>query len=233
MDDEVQPGVLTREQKAGFFLLLIFGVLAVGLGFFQLRNTIYEPFIVHKNPKTLTIAVDESVRLKQSDTDHDGLNDYDELNVYHTSPYVVDTDSDTLSDNVEVDKGTDPLCAEGADCTSNALSIDNTNARPELVKPLASSSFGALDIIAQSLGQITATSSVDAGMPNPAIANPSSALDIGTLANNPALLRKLLLEGGEMTAAELNNITDSQLLQIAAQFIVSSTPTVHTTSSAR
>jgi len=35
---------LSKEQKTGFILLLIFGFLTVFLGFFQIRNNIYGPF---------------------------------------------------------------------------------------------------------------------------------------------------------------------------------------------
>ena len=49
---------------------------------------------------------------KTKDTDGDGLSDYDEINVYHTSPYLEDTDGDGVSDGVEVKLRTDPLCNE-------------------------------------------------------------------------------------------------------------------------
>lgn len=42
------------------------------------------------------------------DTDEDGLNDYQEMMVYHTNPAVKDTDSDGMEDNDEVNEKTDP-----------------------------------------------------------------------------------------------------------------------------
>ncbi len=45
------------------------------------------------------------------DTDNDGLSDYDEKNIYDTSPYLEDTDSDGYSDKEEVVSGTDPNCS--------------------------------------------------------------------------------------------------------------------------
>jgi len=42
------------------------------------------------------------------DTDNDGLTDYEEKSIYHTSPYRADTDGDDFSDSVEVKSGFDP-----------------------------------------------------------------------------------------------------------------------------
>ncbi len=44
-----------------------------------------------------------------ADCDNDGLNDYEELNIYHTSPKWHDTDFDTMPDGWEVDNQLDPL----------------------------------------------------------------------------------------------------------------------------
>jgi len=43
-----------------------------------------------------------------SDSDNDGLSDYDELIVYNTNPNNIDSDSDGASDRDEIDGGTDP-----------------------------------------------------------------------------------------------------------------------------
>lgn len=54
---------------------------------------------------------------KNKDTDGDGLNDWEERNVYNTSPYLKDTDSDGLTDKEEIEQGTDPNCPQGKDCS--------------------------------------------------------------------------------------------------------------------
>ncbi len=65
--------------------------------------------------------------LKKTDTDGDGLSDYDELYIYHTSPYLKDTDGDGIPDGEEIKRGTDPLCAEGKQCGIN-LTADTGSA---------------------------------------------------------------------------------------------------------
>ena len=54
--------------------------------------------------------------LKTKDTDSDGLSDYDELNVYGTSPYLKDSDGDSYSDKIEIDSNNDPNCPKGTEC---------------------------------------------------------------------------------------------------------------------
>ncbi len=65
--------------------------------------------------------------LKEIDTDSDGLSDFDELNIYNTSPYLPDTDSDGLSDFDEINQGTDPNCAKGAVCDNAFFKLENNN----------------------------------------------------------------------------------------------------------
>ena len=55
------------------------------------------------------------------DPDHDGLTNYQELNVYHTDPNVADTDGDGFSDGYEVSVGTDPASATGTPETQIAI----------------------------------------------------------------------------------------------------------------
>jgi hypothetical protein len=50
--------------------------------------------------------------LSQTDTDGDGLSDWDEIAVYKTDPTRADTDGDGLSDGQEVALGTDPRQAD-------------------------------------------------------------------------------------------------------------------------
>ncbi|MEW6407354.1 MAG: cupredoxin domain-containing protein [Patescibacteria group bacterium] len=47
--------------------------------------------------------------LKLTDTDNDGLSDYDEVVTYNTNPNLKDTDGDKYLDKVEIDNGYNPL----------------------------------------------------------------------------------------------------------------------------
>lgn len=76
-------------------------------------NNAENPLLNQKENETLDFN-DPALRIK--DTDNDGLNDWDELNVYKTSPYISDTDSDGINDGEEIELGNNPLCAEGNNC---------------------------------------------------------------------------------------------------------------------
>lgn len=95
------------------------GVFALVLGVWEIRNLIRLPLVpetqLNENvsaTNTLANASPDSPEvqtLRQKDTDGDGLSDYDELYIYHTSPYLKDTDSDGDNDGTEVKAGKDPL----------------------------------------------------------------------------------------------------------------------------
>ena len=89
-------------------ILIVLGISAVFLSYFQIRGAIYAPFI--RSPKLSEINRQEILYdLTFQDTDQDGLTDFDERFVYLTSIYISDSDSDTFSDKEEVEAGSDPL----------------------------------------------------------------------------------------------------------------------------
>ena len=125
MSEEQGSEGLSKEQKIGVILLSVFSVFAIGLGILQIRNTMYAPFALNKKVSTLIkndIISNEALMYR--DIDKDGLNDFDELYVYGTSPYLADTDSDGIADNTEVAKGTNPICPEGQACAEAGISGD-------------------------------------------------------------------------------------------------------------
>ena len=74
------------------------------------------------------LTTEEEIRLGtdpiKTDTDDDGLNDYDEVYVYKTNPIVADTDGDGINDGDEIALNTDPL---KADSDGNGITDNEEN----------------------------------------------------------------------------------------------------------
>lgn len=193
-------------QKVGFALLIVFGILTVSLGILQMRNTIYNPFIIRPARNAGSQAfLDEAARLQQTDTDYDTLSDYEELNFFLTSSYLPDTDSDGINDNIEIEQGTDPLCPEGKKCEVE-LAGPTEELAPE--SPILENGTGAdlLDLLAESAlfaqdEQATSESQV--------------SLDLEAVVKSPELLRQLLLSTGQITKEQLDQVSDEKLLELA------------------
>lgn len=188
---------LSNEQKIGFVLLLAFAILAIGLGILQIRNTMYSRFALNNQvPTNLKDQVNTVDALRFRDTDRDGLSDFDELYVYGTSPYLADTDGDGIPDGVEVKKGTNPNCSEGADCS---IMADNYGL-----------STTTLDV-----GTSTAILP-DAPVPPP-------ILDVQAAIKDPVQVRAMLINAGQISPDIINKVSDAELMQLINQLMVSST----------
>ena len=203
MPDQQESRLFTREQKTGFVLLFIFALLAVGLGLLQMRNTIYGPFVIRLDEATIASGpLDEDSRLRQTDTDHDGLSDWDELNSYRTSPYLPDTDSDGGDDKDEIERGTDPLCPEGQACAGEQVIAATTT--PGLASPLGQDNSG-FDLL-QNIG----TSLQSGGAEAPGQTLPSS---LQAMLQDPARLRAELIATGRISREALDKIDDATLMR--------------------
>ena len=189
MDDSSQPkkSILSKEQKTGFVLLLAFAFFAVGLGVLQIRNTMYYKFALNNQ---ISVDVKNQINtvdaLRFRDTDRDGLSDFDELYVYGTSPYLPDTDGDGIPDGVEVKNGTNPLCAEGQDCslTSGDTALMNAS---------------------------TTVSSTPVDLQAPAT---QPIVDLQNSLTDPVKIRQLLVDYGGLKKEIVDTYSDSQLLQL-------------------
>lgn len=104
---------------------IAFGVLFVaGLAWFVVRANSRAPGEPTPGPAqlfdsdldTLTDAAEARLGTdpNDDDTDHDGLNDAEEVSTYLTNPLVADSDADTFLDGVEVRGGYDPLTPVGS-----------------------------------------------------------------------------------------------------------------------
>lgn len=129
---------LTKEQKLSVGVLCVCGLVAIALGYVQLRRNVISPFTTDVNQlveiQHLFGPSEEELEreAKRTDSDGDGISDWNEENVYHTSAYIRDTDSDGEPDNIEIAKGTDPNCPKGERCaapleTSGSASGDSSD----------------------------------------------------------------------------------------------------------
>lgn len=190
-------------QKVSVVFLALFGISAVVLWGIQFKSSLggRQPLPPQQNNAP---ATGEEARLRSQDTDKDGLSDYEELQFYHTSPYIQDTDSDGASDFEELQNGEDPNCPRGTDCGNAGSASDDNTAAP-----------------AQPAGTANpfAASNPDAGSTNNAggqTADKSAVESILAGEADPARLRELLLEAG-MNKDTLDSFSDEQLLQVYTQ----------------
>ena len=110
-----------KRHKTAFVVLACAAVLFIALWVLKLQSDIVNPLYGGVNPKSLQATsqtLDADAKLKSTDTDADGLSDWDELNFYKTSAYLADSDSDTISDREEIEKGSDPNCPTGQICSA-------------------------------------------------------------------------------------------------------------------
>jgi len=182
---------LPRPQKNAVIILAAIAVFIVVFWAWQMSAHINRPF----NYKLASSGADTSQEdynklLKNTDTDHDGLSDYDEIYTYKTSPYLDDTDSDSLSDKKETDNGTNPNCPQGKDCSAV---IDTTAA-------MTITASGA-SVSVDSLTNLDSTGADETALQN--VLNGTS---------DAATLRQLLISGGA-SAEELNQISDTDLMK--------------------
>lgn len=180
-----------RRKKMAVLFLIIFTVAVVALSILQFQTKLNAPFAVGK--KTSDTASATSTDLKLIDSDHDGLSDYDEINVYHTSPYLPDSDSDGISDYDEIAAGTDPNCPTGQTCNSVDTAVDLT-------------SSSTVNTIASDL--ITAGETA-------AVGEATSATGTGVISTTgevtPDFLRQILIQNGSDTST-VNQISDADIM---------------------
>lgn len=108
-----------NKEKTIISALLFVGMTTLILGFMSINKSIYAPFNQERNfhIKTPDELEQERVqKLKEADSDKDTINDYDELYVFRTSPFLEDSDSDGIIDSKEIAMGSDPTCAQGKTC---------------------------------------------------------------------------------------------------------------------
>jgi hypothetical protein len=202
---------LDKKQKLALVGLTFFGICLISIWAFNLNNEISNPLKIKVSASdnaasATTVSSDD--KLKRQDTDGDGLSDYDELNVYHTSPYLADSDSDGIPDGVEVKNSTDPNCPKGKDCSAAGLVAAPVSTSTDISAPGSTdtSNSGSTDLNSTA----TASSSTD---------NANNALLSGKL--DATTLRQVLIKSG-VNKSSLDKISDADLLKAYEAQVASS-----------
>ncbi len=136
--DEFRQAIsrLTRYEKISAILLVLFGIAALTIGVTQMRTRILN---IQTNKKVVEVSDLESMDIEQlmqqQDTDSDGLTDFDEINIYKTSPYLSDSDSDGLTDSEEVNAGENPNCPKGEVCFGAAADTETSGGVVQVQQP--------------------------------------------------------------------------------------------------
>ena len=179
---------LGKKQKMAAAFLVVFALVFVGLWIVQFKKNLKEPFAPKSSQNTTdnNLKEDNQADLRLIDTDKDSLSDWDELNIYKTSPYLEDTDSDGILDRDEIKNGENPNCPKGQICEDSLMEDDASDDGgdvPVFNLNIGTSSQGQTDLQGVLEGQADA-----------------------------AALRKSLLEAG-MDPNMLNKIDDDTLMK--------------------
>ncbi len=154
-DDDFSSSQQPPQQSVVVAVLIFLTVGTLVIGAFTSLSNIRAPFDSTESSKmTSATATQEPTEdvLRTVDTDGDTLNDYDELNLYRTSPYLKDTDSDGYDDKQEMETGHDPLCATGKVCAPDGLASAKVVQAPPGVPATSPAQGGAVlpqDIFSQ------------------------------------------------------------------------------------
>lgn len=183
---------MPKPQKTAVISLSLFAVFILVFWLWQFQAKLKSPF---NPPDGYTASSTSSSTPDAKDTDHDGLTDEQE-NMYGTSPYLADTDSDGLSDSEEILNGTDPNCPQGQNCFRS----DNIDTSSIYASSTASSS--------ESVDSTDTLSAEESAALNTLISGQGDA----------ASIRQFLLDNGA-TEADLENISDAQLLSTYQQVV--------------
>ena len=202
--DNLSNNNISKTQKITSIILVIFGVFLIGFSFFQFKNKIVGPFRM-ENSENNNITQEEKINfhlavLENMDTDEDSLSDYEELYIYNSSPYLEDTDSDGISDFEEIQRGSDPNCPEGEDCSISGSiqtpvdSVDNNE--------------GYTDTFEENQNNSNTTGSIEDNLVD----------TITTGEVDVSVLRELMLANG-FEKEELDQISDEDLEMMYIQSI--------------
>lgn len=197
---------LGRGQKIAAGILAVFAVAVIGMWFIQFKKNIVNPLKPGTGTQNTASLQNENSgeSLKNKDTDADGLSDWDELNLYKTSPYLEDSDSDGFLDKEEILNGKDPNCPVGRDCFNTGSASADTSANQE-----GAGANNANNELLNQLNQLNANQGQGTTNQSDGEAAIQNILGGG---GDATTLRQMLLEAG-MDKAMLDKISDEDLMK--------------------
>jgi len=183
---------LPKPQRTAFLFLSVLSLGIFVLWIWQFNANITGPFKTNDKAAVADTGLAEfETALTNFDTDGDGLTDNEELNLYNTSKYLEDTDSDGVSDREEIEQGSNPNCAAGTSCETEAVLATST-AVASGTNVVTAISTGTLNVSADSADEETLQAMM------------SGLVDASTL-------RSLLIDSG-VKAEMLQNLNDEELM---------------------
>lgn len=204
---------LEQKQKAFFAVFVLFSCMALVFSYISVKEGINAPFRVsvkeaYKNVGLLKDQTEEQESLaKRIDSDGDGLSDWDEQNVYKSSPYLWSTAGDGVPDNIKVAMGENPLCKLGEPCTAQAMKFDLPTGSFPLMEmsdqPNVNEQLSDILMGENQVGENFRGAADEAGV----------EYNLDTIPRDPALLRQALMQTGRVDQEKLDSLSDEQLLQ--------------------
>ncbi len=226
-----------HNNKIIFFFVLI-AIIIIIFGFKYLKQSLYNPFLV-EIPEALQRQLDKELEdnkqvsiaeLKDKDTDHDGLTDYQELYQYRTSIFLEDTDSDGYTDYEEVNSGQEPLCPRGENC--NLLSLITPSSKlsevvgdvisdPNLTILQATLNEFRQFLLDNNISEEDVNSLTDDDLLTLLLAINESGLNSNTNIEDLGAeeIRSFLLSQPQANVEEINSLTEEELLEIRDKLI--------------
>lgn len=200
---------MPKKEKIILGLFVIIGLFSILLIIFQMGSHLALG-VVEPTDKTREEAqgdLQAALELQKKDTDQDGLSDFEELQVYNTSPYLADSDSDGFTDKQELEASEDPNCPRGQVCTSVTLDQSGSDTEDEF-----DSVFGGLFDTENLIPELLANDGTPPAIDNADIASLINGINRGAL--SPDDIRAALLQFG-MSQDEISKFTDEELQQLA------------------
>ncbi len=218
-----------RAKSIWFFGLLTLVIAVFGLRYIYLN---IKGSVDYQVPEFIAQQMNDQAQeqtiaaLKQTDTDQDGLTDYQELYQYQTSIFLPDTDSDGYSDFDEATKGDDALCPRGQNCNLLALITPKTKLAEVVQEINLDPNLTFKDAVAAEFRKFL----IDSGIPKAQIdqlTNDDLLLMMDVLENSgilkedalsatttPQEIRQFLLSQPNASADEINKLSDEDLMKI-------------------